>query len=438
MRQHWRQHLGAWTVGISRNRGYWYFVKRVPKRFAHVDQRVQVRRALWTDSEREARAKAPAVEAEFLAYWEALAAGRANDATAAFEAAKRFSQARGFSYLAASDLAAGSVTEILERIEALIRDGSAPRPLTEAVALLGGADAPTATLSSAFDEFCKFAAPDRLTGKSARQIAKWENHRKRAIRNFVEACGDLPLPEIRRSDAQKFRESLIARIDKGLRQESANKEIGYLADLFRSWSEYHSLNMPNPFEKLRFKLKTRKTTGLPFSNSWIRDKLLVPNALEGLNDEARDVLLVMVNTGARPSEILGCIFDIDAEVPFLAVAESNERQLKTQNAARQIPLLGVSLEAAKRIVKRGGVTHYLDKSDTWSAAVNKYLTENGLRETPKHTAYSLRHSFEDRMTEAGVDDRIRAELMGHKYERPDYGRGGSLELRRKALGPISF
>ena len=60
------------------------------------------------------------------------------------------------------------------------------------------------------------------------------------------------------------------------------------------------------------------------------------------------------------------------------------------------------------------------------------------RETPKHTAYSLRHSFEDRMAEAAIDDRIRAELMGHKYARPDYGRGGSLETRQKAIERIAL
>ena len=107
-------------------------------------------------------------------------------------------------------------------------------------------------------------------------------------------------------------------------------------------------------------------------------------------------------------------------------------------APRQIPLLGVSLQAARRIARRGGITRYVDNADTWSAAVNKYLTENQLRETPQHTAYSLRHSFEDRMIEAGVDERIRVELMGHKYGRPDYGRGGSLEVRAGALELIAL
>lgn len=44
-------------MGITLDRGYWNFVKRVPKRFAHVDPRQKITRALWTDSEREARTK---------------------------------------------------------------------------------------------------------------------------------------------------------------------------------------------------------------------------------------------------------------------------------------------------------------------------------------------------------------------------------------------
>ena len=265
---------------------------------------------------------------------------------------------------------------------------------------------------------------------------------KRAVASFVKVCGDLAMTAISRADAQKFRDHWAARIMReGLDRGSANKDIGHLSDLFRTWAEYHALELPNPFAKLRFKGATSRTKGVPFSAAFIRDMLLAPVALAGMNDEARDVLLVMVNTGARPSEILGCApeaFAVAADVPHLDIARQVARVLKTQTAPRQIPLLGVSLAAAKRIAARGGISRYRDKADSWSAAVNKYLAENGLRETDDHSAYSLRHSVEDRMTEAGIDDRIRAELMGHKYERPDYGRGGSLEVRAKALALIAL
>lgn len=429
-------------MGITLDRGYWYFVKRVPKRYAHVDPRQKVTQALWTDSEREARAKAPAVEAEFMAYWEALAAGESRDASAAFEATRKLAKARGFAYRSAADLAAGPLGDLLARIEALSPSGNALPAMAEAEALLGAIDVPDATVSAALEEFFRFSATERAAGKSKRQIDRWRKPRERAVATFIKLNGDLPMREVGRGHAQTLREHWAERIaTEGMSPESANKDIGHLSDLFRSWFEYHALEAPNPFAKLRFRVKSTKTKGLPFSEDWIRARILADDAFAGLNEEARDVFLLMVNTGARPSELLGCTndaFQLSASIPHLDLSHQIQRVMKTEMAPRKIPLLGVSLDAAKRILQRKGIQRYVDNSDGWSATVNKYLTENGLRETPKHSAYSLRHSFEDRMTEAGVDDRIRAELMGHKYERPDYGRGGSLANRADLLAPISF
>lgn len=93
----------------------------------------------------------------------------------------------------------------------------------------------------------------------------------------------------------------------------------------------------------------------------------------------------------------------------------NGRELKQRHTARDIPLLGVSLEAARRIVARGGIMRYRHKATGWSNLVNKYLETNGLQETPAHTVYSLRHFVEDALLAARVDDRVRADILGHNY-----------------------
>lgn len=432
-------------MGIVKFRKHYHFVMRVPIRFAHIDPRKQVRRALFTDSEKEARAKEPAVRAEFMAYWEALAAGEDDAAAAAFDAVKRLAAARGFTYRPAADLAANaSLDEILTRLEALVRPDGTFAPLVEGVALLGGAAPPATSLTEALREMIEFAAVDRLAKFSDEQRKRWRQPREAAVADFVAVVGeDRPILEITRSDAQAFRKWLDGRITgpNNLTRNTANKKIGFLSDLFKTWTEYHAIKVESPFAKLRFRDEQRRTKRHPFSDDWIRGRLLAPGALDALNEEARDVLLVMVNTGARPNEIIGADladFVIGAPVPYLDIRENENRAVKTETSPRQIPLLGVSLDAARRIVDRGGMGRYVGKSDSWSAATNKFLGENGLRETPKHTAYCLRHSFEDRMTESGVDDRIRAELMGHKYARPDYGRGGSMEKRAEVMRPISF
>jgi hypothetical protein len=68
----------------------------------------------------------------------------------------------------------------------------------------------------------------------------------------------------------------------------------------------------------------------------------------------------------------------------------------------------------------------------------KYFKQNGLLETPDHKIYSIRHAFEDRMLEAGLDYGLRCILMGHKNDRPSYGKGGSMEYRRDELLKIEL
>jgi len=111
-------------------------------------------------------------------------------------------------------------------------------------------------------------------------------------------------------------------------------------------------------------------------------------------------------------------------VPHISI-EPGERQLKSKNARRVIPLVGVSLEAMRR--QPEGFPKYRGTSAGLSAPVNKYLRAHGLLETPEHTLYGLRHSFEDRQLAAGVDERVRRDLMGHSLNRERYGKGAALE-----------
>jgi len=130
--------------------------------------------------------------------------------------------------------------------------------------------------------------------------------------------------------------------------------------------------------------------------------------LRGLNDQARGIVLLMVNTGLRPSEAAGlqaADIRLDHAVPHIEIKAQTEgerrRALKTRNAQRVIPLAGVSLDAMRAFPD--GFPRYYDKVGL-SQTVNKYLRENGLMETEEHTLYCLRHSFEDRMLEAGIDE----------------------------------
>jgi len=61
-----------------------------------------------------------------------------------------------------------------------------------------------------------------------------------------------------------------------------------------------------------------------------------------------------------------------------------------------------------------------------------------LMESDRHSLYSLRHAFEDRLLAAKVDERVRRDLMGHRLSREEYGEGATLDYQREILEPLAF
>ena len=128
--------------------------------------------------------------------------------------------------------------------------------------------------------------------------------------------------------------------------------------------------------------------------------------------------------------------------------EAEGRELKTHHSHRSIPLAGVSLEAVREAVamaEAAGRDKLFGRyfgNDHLSAAANKYLRENGLLEVKPDgrevTVYGLRHAFEDRMIEAGVDERVRSDLFGHSIARERYGSGGGDQVRHEAITRIAL
>lgn len=440
-------------MGIVLNRGRYYWVKRVPKRYQGLvvgvtgKPVVQVRQALYTDSKLEAQSKASQVEAARLAEWEALRLGDSESARKNYLTARKLAEARGLSYKPIDDLAAGDIVDLVNRVLSLADGRSLTEPAAVTKAILGAAPETLPTLSEILDDYYSLTRTRHLQ-KSDAQKHRWKLPRERAVRNFLKVTGrkngqgepvGVPVDEITRADALKFRKWWSARVEGGMKIESANKDFGHLSEIYGTWAELTETEISNPFAKLRLEGRDERSVP-PFTRDWIANKILAPGAFSRLNDEARDVFLMMINTGLRPSEITDAPpedFETSNNIPFFRVA-AHGRELKVAHTSREIPLLGVSLEAARRIGHRGGIYRYRHKAGAWSAAVNKYLSNNHLKESPLHVAYSLRHYVENALLAAEVDDRVRADILGHKYNRPRYGDGGALEGRRLALEKIAL
>lgn len=155
------------------------------------------------------------------------------------------------------------------------------------------------------------------------------------------------------------------------------------------------LELTLPLDGLRIKA-TPQAQRRAFTAKWIREKILAAGALDGLNIEARTIVLMCVNTGARPSEIAGLMrkhVHTEGPLPYLKITPEG-RQLENAASARTIPLVGCSLDALKAwlpMAPKGRdelFPRYFGK-DAISAAANEFLSENGLLETPDHTLWGV-------------------------------------------------
>lgn len=419
---------------ITKRGDTFYLYKRVPKLYEPVEKRRTLWISLATDSETEAKRKADSIWDLMVTAWEDRLSGAVDDAERSFEVARKIAARRGFRYLPAVEVAQLPLEERLQRVEAAAPKGSVDS--FEARAVLGGAGQPAINLSRALELFWDLAK-DRTIGKSEDQLRRWKNPRMKAINNLIAEIGDKPIAEITADDMIEFRQWWINKLaEDGLTANSANKDFNYISDTLKTVNSLKRLNLVLPLTGLALR-EGEKRTRPPFSENWIKTKLLAPGALDALNTEARCILLGMVNTGYRPSEAAGLLakhIRLEGALPYISI-EPEGRQLKNATSKRVIPLVGVSLEAFKTCPN--GFPRYRESS-ALSVTIGKFLRENELLETPEHSLYGLRHSFEDRLLANGVDERIRRDLFGHAYNRERYGKGASLQQLHDVVSAVAF
>lgn len=411
----------------------------MPKRFAGVVQARRVRRSLQTSDPIVARERARAIDAELEKRWSALLAGEDLDVEKRYEAAIAYAESRGFQYKAAAELT--DAEEIIARMDALPDDPQKATTL-EVEALLGGAKPPPVSISKALEFYFEKTSYERAS-KSPTQLRIVLNGRRKVVAALIETIGDKDVRDIDREDMVRHFSRLKARVEAGeIAAESANKDLGQLRVVLRTVAELKGFTPP-PMERISFKVpKKRKGENrevLPFSIDWIQDRLLAPDALAELNVEARRVVYAMVETGLRPSEIVNILPEnilLDHDIPHVRVTITEKRDVKTVNAERRVPLVGVSLMAFE--AQPAGFPRYFDKNPQLSALVSKYFKTRALIPSPKHTLYSLRHSFEDRLIAADLDYRVRKNVMGHQVNDVSYGIGADLAQVRDVLERIAF
>lgn len=403
-----------------------YYSRRVPEIVREFDSREYVRVALKTDSKSEAKQKAAIMNQEVENYWKDLVQNRQQHENSRFRKTARIAQQMGFAYKPMSQVIHLPILELLERV-LILKD--APQKLAEAV--LGSKEEPEVTLEQALEMFWNLTK-DKIMGKSEFQIRKWKNPRRKAVEDFIALRGNKSFKDVCRDDTVAYRDWWLERVKSEKRDaETANKNLNYFKTFLDMVSGHLNinLNIDHLFKKLRLKERKKKTR-FPFTSEQIVSILSSPK-LDNMHPEAKWFLHIMAETGARPSEIVGLTNEnivLNEAIPYIDIKEPEGGELKTDYSPRKIPVVGYALEAFRQLPE--GFSHYRNKSDIITTAINKFLRENKLISGKGYTCYSLRHSFQDRLLKANAPDRVQTDLMGHKFkDRMDYGLGADMEQR---------
>ena len=160
------------------------------------------------------------------------------------------------------------------------------------------------------------------------------------------------------------------------------------------------------------------------------------------DDDLRWLVALISDTGMRLGEATGLLkSDIifDKELPYINLQPHKWRRLKTKASERQIPLVGISLWAAKKIKNHQlenpyAFPRYCNEfgcnANSASSALNKWMKEstgNG------YVLHSFRHSMRDRLRNVECPSEIINQIGGWTRESVGeaYGEGHSLKLKFK-------
>jgi integrase len=425
--------------------GRWYYNRRIPSEIAHLDKRVLVRQSTKirvADDPRGNRAAriAMRMDDEQHRYWGDLLRGRTTaeayrDLQEAMKAATRM----GLLYLSREDVVRLPESELYQRINILTQPGSRdlphadPNNVSDVRAVLGGDAKPKEFLKlsemlAAYVKIPKVRKRNKLDEKGEEEMKRFLQVRRLAVERLIASVGDKDITQVTTADGRQFVDDCTDHIEEndGKGEETARHQFAFLTKMLREVGKYRELTRPDG-EPIRFfpdvnPFDSADGKRMPFKVEFVRDKMLAKPS--NLDATVHDLVLVCIDTGARPSEIIRTPEDdihLDNKIPFVDIRAGNGRSIKNKFSQRKIPLVGCALEAMQRNPK--GFSQFRENQYI-RLQINNWLRslQPDVPDEEKKTLYCLRHTFKDRLLRTkGTHQETIDYLMGHNPKKEDYG-----------------
>ena len=249
----------------------------------------------------------------------------------------------------------------------------------------------------------------------------------------IDILGDRPINEYASSEAGKLRDVLLK---KGLAVTSIKRMFGSIKAIINLAIAEHGIEGRNPFSSIYMPDEVQEERQ-PIPLDSLRG--IQRDCIE-IDDEMRWLLALISDTGMRLAEAAGLHKDdiiLDAPIPYINLQPHSWRRLKTKGSARHIPLIGVSLWAARRIQQHDSsyaFPRYCDgkicNANSASAALNKWMKP---RLKDDAVVHSFRHSMRDRLRAVECPSDIIDQIGGWSSSSvgASYGKGYDLTVLAK-------
>jgi len=264
---------------------------------------------------------------------------------------------------------------------------------------------------------------------------------QRYIGYLTECLGNRSIDQYTSKNATVLREWLI---NKGLSNSSLQRVFSGIKAVINFVTLEQGLECQNAFAKVYLPSNTdaKKRHAINPSNmAKIKAECL------SLDDDIRWLVAIIFDTGMRLSEAAGLMVDdlkLEGALPYINLIPHPHRRLKTASSERKIPLVGLSLWAAKRLKQHSTGLYCFPRytnpercnSNSASATINKWIKTVG---GSNDVIHGLRHSFRDRLRAVEAPTDMIDQLGGWalKSVGQGYGDGYDLELLVKYLRKLS-
>jgi integrase len=370
--------------------GYYYFTRRVPTDLQGYYRYPRIVQGLQTSSSREARVLANLEAAKLEAYWSKMRLTK---------------------------------TEVLGA--ALLSEDLVGTPPKEAERANINSLSDSPRLSEALEMYVSLKGKGRP--KTFRKAAE------RACKYVSDLVGDKPISSYTRHDGLALRDWLVQR---GLAGSTVTRNFSYIKAIINFVSSELALDMYNPFAGIYHDRNAGVSSRNPIP---VLDILRVQEECLKIDDDLRWLILLISDTGMRLAEGAGLLKSdiiLDSQTPYVQIQKHPWRNLKTTSSHRKVPLCGVSLWAAKRILLNENSSKYAferynqqssTSANSASAALNKWLRQY----IPEGcTLHSFRHSMRDRLRSVQCPSDIADQIGGWTTSGvgQGYGSGYPLEI----------